>query len=46
MGGNRTEVAFLVVLKRSADAQRLTAALGRVEGVESVSLYYDEDRPL
>ncbi|MEM0961836.1 MAG: DUF4956 domain-containing protein [Bacteroidota bacterium] len=46
VGGNRTEVAFLVVLKRSADAQRLTAALGRVEGVESVSLYYDEDRPL
>ncbi|MEM1118111.1 MAG: DUF4956 domain-containing protein [Bacteroidota bacterium] len=44
--GERTEVAFLVVLRRPADATRLTAALGATDGVAEVSLYYDEDRPL
>jgi uncharacterized membrane protein YhiD involved in acid resistance len=45
-GEGRTETSFLVVLRRSADAQALAEALGAAEGVEHASLYHDEERPL
>lgn len=42
----RLDLGFLVTLRSSGDAPALTDALGRTEGVEEVSLYYDEERPL
>ena len=45
-GGGRIELAFLVALREAEDARPLTEALSRTQGVEQVSLFYDEERPL
>lgn len=44
--GGRLDLGFLVTLRSAQDAPALTDALGRIQGVQSVSLYFDEDRPL
>lgn len=44
--GGSLELAFLVHLRTSSDAPSLTRALRAVPGVEHVTLYFDEDRPL
>ena len=46
VGDGRTELAFLVTLRHTDEARRLTEHLTRVPDVEQVSLFYDEERPL
>lgn len=43
---DRTELAFLVTLRRAEDARPLTEALTQLPDVERANLYYDEERPL
>ena len=45
-GGGDLTLAFLVTLARSEQAPSLARALGDAEGVHSVTLYHDEERPL
>ena len=46
IGDGRTELAFLITLRRTDDALRLTEELTAVPGVEQANLFYDEERPL
>jgi uncharacterized membrane protein YhiD involved in acid resistance len=45
-GPDGTHLAFLVRLRSADDARPLTEALSRTPGVDRVSLFYDEERPL
>ncbi|MEM8556759.1 MAG: DUF4956 domain-containing protein [Bacteroidota bacterium] len=45
-GTGQTEVAYLVTLRDPDDARLLAERLGTVAGVEQVTLFYDEERPL